>query len=109
MLYHKARNFNDFRYMNTGFILESDKLQVNKDPSFHVFEQECHGQETGVMASQFIGSHWILRHVNVLQKVFRLDVGKDKGFEFYWKIFEPAPPPPLLHRCHYASLKGYSY
>jgi len=108
MLYHKARNFNDFRYMNTGFILESDKLQVNKDPSFHVFEQECHGQGTGVMASQFIGSHWILRHVNVLQKVFRLDVGKDKVLNFIGKSLNLLPPP-LLHRCHYASLKDYSY
>ena len=42
---------------------------------------------------QIFQSHWIFGNFNVLSENFQTScVGKDKGFEFNWKIFELGPP-----------------
>ena len=57
----------------------------------------------GAMTPKSLRYRPIFGNFNVLSEDFRtFAVGKDKGFEFYRKIHELAPP--LLDRCHDASV-----
>ena len=63
------------------------------------------GGQEGVWPLYFFRNRWIFGNFTDSSENFRTSaVGKDKGFEFYRKIFELAPP--LLHRCHDAPDSG---
>ena len=68
-----------------------------------VLERRSRGGEAmGPRPLKFIRSHRIFRNCKVSSETFwNLAVGKDKGFEFYRKVFELGPP--LLYRYHKAS------
>ena len=78
--FNKYTRLNNYNYTNNYYIR-----------SIHTFIASVLSRGIMAIAPKFIRSHRIFGSVSS-ENFWTFAVGKDKGFDFYWKIIEFAPP-----------------